>query len=337
MIVVDENDPVGEIEASFPYRDVEVKKGPISRDIYDISHEELGRGTYGTVYICREKTTGLQLAAKFVKVTCKEDRRNMEREIDIMSGLHHPRIIQLYDAYDDGSTIVCVLELIQGGELFERVIEEDYVLTEKACTVFIRQICEGVDFLHSRDVLHLDLKPENILCLSREGNRIKLIDFGMARKYDPTKKLQILFGTAEFVAPEIVNFDSISYYTDLWAIGVITYVLLSGLSPFMGDTDIDTMTNVTLGKYNFDDDAFNMVSECAKDFIRHLLRKDGSTRLTAQSALRHPWLINSAVNTELHVTKAKLKRYVIKKRWIKAVNTIIALRRMGAKIDVQLV
>lgn len=83
--------------------------------------------------------------------------------------------------------------------MFERVIEEDYVLTEKACTVFIRQICEGVDFLHSRDVLHLDLKPENILCLSREGNRIKLIDFGMARKYDPTKQLQILFGTAEFV------------------------------------------------------------------------------------------------------------------------------------------
>lgn len=88
---------------------------------------------------------------------------------------------------------------IQGGELFERVIEEDYVLTEKACTVFIRQICEGIDFLHSRNVLHLDLKPENVLCLSRQGNRIKIIDFGMARRYDPTKKLQILFGTAEFV------------------------------------------------------------------------------------------------------------------------------------------
>lgn len=94
---------------------------------------------------------------------------------------------------------------IQGGELFERVIEEDYQLTEKACTVFIRQICEGVDFLHSRDILHLDLKPENVLCLSREGNRIKLIDFGMARRYDPTKKLQVLFGTAEFVGKFFTN------------------------------------------------------------------------------------------------------------------------------------
>lgn len=88
---------------------------------------------------------------------------------------------------------------IQGGELFERVIEEDYVLTEKACTVFVRQICEAVDFLHSRDILHLDLKPENVLCLTKEGNRIKIIDFGMARIYDPSKKLQVLFGSAEFV------------------------------------------------------------------------------------------------------------------------------------------
>lgn len=92
---------------------------------------------------------------------------------------------------------------ILGGELFERVIEEDYMLTEKACTVFIRQICEGVDFLHSRDILHLDLKPENVLCLTREGNRIKIIDFGMARRHDPSKKLQILFGTAEFVGKRL--------------------------------------------------------------------------------------------------------------------------------------
>lgn len=92
-----------------------------------------------------------------------------------------------------------MLNRIEGGELFDRVIEEDYTLTEKACTIFVRQICEAVDFLQSRNVLHLDLKPENVLCLSQQGNRIKIIDFGMARVYDSTKKLQILFGTAEFV------------------------------------------------------------------------------------------------------------------------------------------
>lgn len=89
----------------------------------------------------------------------------------------------------------------------------------------MRQICEAVEFIHSKNIIHLDLKPENVLCLSKTGNRIKLIDFGMARRYDASKKLQVLFGTPEFVAPEIVNFDRIGFYTDMWSVGVICYVL----------------------------------------------------------------------------------------------------------------
>lgn len=99
------------------------------------------------------------------------------------------------------------------------------MLTEKACTVFMRQICEGVEFIHSKNIIHLDLKPENVLCLTKTGNRIKIIDFGMARRYDASKTLQVLFGTPEFVAPEIVNFDRIGFYTDMWSVGVICYVL----------------------------------------------------------------------------------------------------------------
>lgn len=118
-----------------------------------------------------------------------------------------------------------MLGSVQGGELFERVIKEDYFLTEKACTIFVRQICEAIEFIHSKNIIHLDLKPENVLCLTKTGNQIKIIDFGMARRYDPNKKLQILFGTAEFVAPEIVNFDEIGLHTDMWSVGVICYVL----------------------------------------------------------------------------------------------------------------
>jgi myosin-light-chain kinase len=123
---------------------------------------------------------------------------------------------------------------ISGGELFERVIDDDFILTERLCELYMMQICEGVNFMHSCNIIHLDMKvsefvilirrfikfvffqPENILCLNRNGHRIKIIDFGLARKFDPTKQLKVLFGTPEFVAPEVINFDRVGYGTDMW-------------------------------------------------------------------------------------------------------------------------
>ncbi|KAK9305378.1 hypothetical protein QLX08_003622 [Tetragonisca angustula] len=302
MIRVDETDPVGEIEPSFPYRNVTVRRGVEFNDHYDIQ-SEIGRGKFGTVYRCKEKVSGLMLAAKVVNTAKKEDRRAVEREVEIMRRLQHPRLIQLYDAIDTGKQIHVVLELIEGGELFERVIDDDFVLTERSCAVFLRQICEGVEFIHRQNILHLDLKPENILCLTKEGNRIKIIDFGLAREYDPKKKLQVLFGTPEFVAPEVVNFDQIGYGTDMWSIGVICYVLLSGLSPFMGDTDLETMANVTIAKYDFDHDAFTNISEDAKDFIRCLLVKDKDKRMSAAECSGHRWLAKKPASQQQRLVK----------------------------------
>lgn len=316
MIKVDENDPIGEIQLSFPYRDVQIRRGVDPKEEY-LLEAEIGRGKFGTVYKCKEKSTGLYLAAKFIGCPKKEDRRNVEREIDIMRALQHPRLIQVYDAFENGKIMTVILELIEGGELFERVIDDDFILTEKSCTIFMRQICEGVDFIHKQRILHLDMKPENILCLTKTGNRIKIIDFGLARKFDPDKKLQVLFGTPEFVAPEVVNFDEIGYGTDMWSVGVICYVLLSGLSPFMGHTDVETMANVTVAKYDFDDEAFDEISDNAKDFIQKLLIKDMNQRLSAQECLNHEWLKRKkeAVprTPSMDVTKDNLKQFV--ERW----------------------
>lgn len=338
MIKVDENYPAQDLAPAFPYRQVQLQQDVDPRQKFDIL-PELGRGTFGTVFLCREKCTGLELAAKIVPCKKKKERTDAVREIDIMSCLHHPRLIQLYDAFDYENKVYVILELVQGGELFERVIDDDFVLTEKACAVFMRQICEGMEYIHSRSIIHLDMKPENILCLTKTGNRIKIIDFGFARRYDSKKKLQVMFGTPEFTAPEVLNYDEIYFYTDMWSLGVICYVLLSGLSPFVGQNDMATMNNVTQGKYSFKYNSFEAVSEDAKDFVRKLLVRDGTQRLTARSALEHKWLAETTVQStaELSITKTKLKRYVIKKRWIKAVNTIIALRRMGARIDFDLI
>nr|CAD7394391.1 unnamed protein product [Timema cristinae] len=316
MIHVDESDPVGEMEPSFPYRDIVIKRGQDVKDLF-LLQTEIGRGKFGTVYRCQEHSTGLQLAAKFVSTSRREDRRNVEREIDIMRALQHPRLIQLYDAFDNGKVMVLILELIEGGELFERVIDDDFILTEKSCTVFMRQICEGIEFIHQQNIIHLDMKPENILCLTRTGNRIKIIDFGLARKLDPNKKLQVLFGTPEFVAPEVVNFDQIGFGTDMWSVGVICYVLLSGLSPFMGETDIETMANVTIAKYDFDDEVFNEISEDAKDFIKKLLLKDRDSRMTASQCVNHVWLKRPSrpeiIADGLDMSKDNLRFFV--ERW----------------------
>lgn len=301
MIKVDETDPVGDIELKFPYRQVSVKRGEDVKKFYDLC-EEIGRGKFGTVYKCKEKSTGLCLAAKFIEVPNRKERKNVEREMEMMNRLQHPKIIQLYDAFEYDKMMCVVLELIDGGELFDRVLDDKFILTEKACSIFMRQICEAMDYIHEHNIIHLDLKPENILCLTESGNRIKIIDFGLAREYDPSTKLQVLFGTPEFVAPEVVNFEAITFATDMWSVGVIAYVLVSGLSPFAGECDVETMGNVTVGKYDFNDEAFDNVSPECIDFITKLLVKEHGERLTAREALRHKWVKRKP---QYHPTKAK--------------------------------
>ncbi|KAH8418681.1 hypothetical protein KR222_009629, partial [Zaprionus bogoriensis] len=277
------------LEPAFPMRDVTINRNVDAHKLYDVLGE-VGRGKFGTVYKCKEKTTGIQLAAKFVPIPKREDKRDVEREVEIMNSLQHHLIIQLYAAYEYQKMMCVVLELIEGGELFDRVVDDEFVLTERVCRVFIRQVCEAMAFIHGNGIIHLDLKPENILVLTQKGNRIKIIDFGLARKFDPDKRLRVLFGTPEFVAPEVVNFDCISYGTDMWSVGVICYVLISGLSPFMGENDIETMSNVTIAKYDFEDECFNGISPECLDFIAKLLVKDLSIRMTAADCVKHKWL-----------------------------------------------
>ncbi|CAG2175955.1 unnamed protein product, partial [Oppiella nova] len=161
MIYVDETEPDEEAEPPFKPRKVVVKSKEPQNEY--ILGEELGRGKFGIVRRCTEKSTKKKLAAKFIIINRIDDRQEVEREVDIMRSLQHPRLLQLYDAFDDGKTQMClILECIEGGELFERVIDDDFVLTEKACTIFMRQICEGVEYIHSQSILHLDMK----VCIS---------------------------------------------------------------------------------------------------------------------------------------------------------------------------
>nr|XP_039266508.1 muscle M-line assembly protein unc-89-like [Styela clava] len=293
--------------------------------------ERLGQGRFGKVHRVVHRETGKQYAAKIMRALKAKDKEAVQQEIDVMNSLRHPRLVQLIDAYSHGREITMVMDLVSGGELFERVIDEDFELTEAACIKYMTQICEGLKYMHDTLILHLDLKPENIMCINKTGTQVKIIDFGLARKYNPKEVIRVMFGTPEFVAPEVINYDAIGPQTDMWSVGVICYILLSGLSPFMGDNDSETLSNITAAEWDFEDEAFDDISYEAKDFIRKLLVKRLNQRYTVDKALEHKWLkkdINKMQKSKLNTKN--LKRFLARRKWQKTGNAVRALGRLAS-------
>uniref|UniRef100_A0A673HLJ5 Myosin light chain kinase, smooth muscle n=1 Tax=Sinocyclocheilus rhinocerous TaxID=307959 RepID=A0A673HLJ5_9TELE len=297
------------------YRDVVIKKDCSVKDFYNIE-DRLGTGKFGQVFKLVEKSTKKVWAGKFIKAFSQKEKENVRQEIGIMNSLHHPKLVQCVDAFEGKSDLVMVLEMISGGELFERIVDEDFELTEREVIKYMLQIIDGVQFIHKQGIVHLDLKPENIMCINKTGSKIKLIDFGLARRLEHSGSLKVLFGTPEFVAPEVINYEAISYPTDMWSIGVICYILVSGLSPFMGENDNETLANVTSATWDFEDEAFDEISDQAKDFIGSLLKKDMRARLTCAQCLEHSWLKQDTRNMEAkQLSKERMKKYILRRRW----------------------
>uniref|UniRef100_A0A8R1TUF5 Protein kinase domain-containing protein n=1 Tax=Onchocerca volvulus TaxID=6282 RepID=A0A8R1TUF5_ONCVO len=340
-ILVDESDYRGVDDERLPFeiKDVVRIRADAKFSKYYDCIDELGEGKFGKVYRCREKATGLELAAKRIKIKRDVDRDKVEREVAIMTQLRHPRIAQIYDAFaTPDNDVVLIMEIVNGGELFDRVVDENYILTELAVVMIICQICEAISYVHSKNIVHLDLKPENIMCVSQTGNRIKLIDFGLAQFYDGSSNLLFMAGTPEFVAPEVIKFEPIDFYTDMWSIGVITYILLSGISPFLGETLGDTYVAVEKGEWEFDDEAFESISDAAKDFISKLLIMDQKQRMLPEDCLNHPWVVDNRAkvandlilnqpNSGTPLSKEGLKSYLRNKRFRKATWALLFLIR----------
>ncbi|KAI1882653.1 hypothetical protein AGOR_G00237100 [Albula goreensis] len=259
--------------------------------------EELGSGQFAIVRRCREKSTGMEYAAKFIKkrrLTSSRrgvSREEIEREVNILREIQHSNIITLHDVFENKTDVILILELVSGGELFDFLAEKES-LSEEEATQFLKQILDGVQYLHSKRIAHFDLKPENIMLLDKNdpSPRIKLIDFGIAHKINAGNEFKNIFGTPEFVAPEIVNYEPLGLEADMWSIGVITYILLSGASPFLGESKQETLANISAVSFDFDEEYFSNTSELAKDFIRRLLVKDPKKRMTITDSLQHPWI-----------------------------------------------
>eukprot|EP00794_Sanderia_malayensis_P002975 gene2975-3429_t len=243
----------------------EIKTEPLT-DYYEVK-EELGRGRFAVVKRCIKILTGEIFAAKCIR-KARAGRRGREQlllEIDIFAA---------------------------GGDLHKHCLEQiDAVCTEKEICYLVYQIIEAAKYLHENNVVHLDLKPENILLKNDERfPEIRLIDFGLSRRVDLPYSQYDIVGTPEYVAPEVLAYEPIELSADLWSIGVVTYVLLSGISPFAGDDVMQTYSNIANVDFDFDAEEFDDISEEAKDFIECLLIKDSKERLKIQECLEHPWL-----------------------------------------------
>ncbi|CAG5905633.1 unnamed protein product [Menidia menidia] len=301
------------------------------KDHYDVK-EKLGYGKYGEVFRLTHRETGRVCAGKFYRARSSKEKSEARKEIQLMNKLHHSKLVQCLAAYDTRSEIVMVMEYIAGGELFERIVDDNFEHTETNSARYVQQILEGIQYVHKQNIVHLDLKPENIVCVDTTGTRIKIIDFGLASELEEGKPLMVMHGTPEFVAPEVINYEPVSLETDMWSIGVICFILLSGESPFQGNNDAETFALVTAARYEFDPETFEDISDEAKDFISSLLRKDQRGRLSCTEALAHSWM---ASFTPLNrrptkcLNKDRMKRFLARRKWKKTGQAVLALKRMA--------
>uniref|UniRef100_A0A2K5S8I6 Serine/threonine-protein kinase 17A n=1 Tax=Cebus imitator TaxID=2715852 RepID=A0A2K5S8I6_CEBIM len=261
---------------------------------------ELGRGKFAVVRKCIKKDSGKEFAAKFMRKRRKGQDCRMEiiHEIAVLElAQDNPWVINLHEVYETPSEMILVLEYAAGGEIFDQcVADREEAFKEKDVQRLMRQILEGVHFLHTHDVVHLDLKPQNILLTNESPlGDIKIVDFGLSRILKSSEELREIMGTPEYVAPEILSYDPISMATDMWSIGVLTYVMLTGISPFLGNDKQETFLNISQMNLSYSEEEFDILSESAVDFIRTLLVKKPEDRATAEECLKHPWLTQSNI------------------------------------------
>ncbi|KAM3929832.1 serine/threonine-protein kinase 17A [Leptodactylus fuscus] len=255
---------------------------------------ELGRGKFAVVRKCIEKETEREFAAKIMRKRRKGQDCRMEilHEIAVLElAKDNPWVIKLHEVYETATEMILVLEYAAGGEIFNQcVAEREEAFKEKDVQRLMRQILKGVSFLHRHNVVHLDLKPQNILLSSDcPLGDIKIVDFGLSRIVNNNEELREIMGTPEYVAPEILSYEPISTATDMWSIGVLAYIMLTGTSPFLGDDKQHTFLNISQLNISFTED-FEGVSEPAVDFMKKLLVREPEGRATAEECLQHPWL-----------------------------------------------
>jgi len=286
-------------------------------DKYELG-QELGRGGFSIVREGKNKVTGEKVAVKFIekKFVDQEELKLLQREIDIMARVQHTNVLRLFEIFDTDQKLSLVMELVNGGELFYKIVDKGSY-SELEARDIVRQLVEGVDYLHNQGIAHRDLKPENLLCSETErGMVIKIADFGLSKAFSGESDLSTSCGTPDYAAPEVLRMEgTYDNGVDLWSIGVITYVLLCGFPPFYGKSQAQLFEKILNADFDFPEPEWTQISAEAKDFINHLLVLDVKLRYDTKQCLGHPWLkaLASSMTANINIT-SKLNDYVGKRK-----------------------
>lgn len=271
----------------------------------------LGKGAFGVVRLVLEKRTGELYACKSIskaKLISKEDVEDVIREVQILNLLTgHPNIAGLKASYEDRHAVHFVIEYCKGGELFERIVSKG-TFSEAEAARYFRQMVEVVHHCHTCGVLHRDIKPENFLLTSEHDDAaLEACDFGLSTYFKPGQRFAQLIGSAYYVAPEVLN-RNYSFECDLWSLGVVLYILLSGIPPFWGDTEKEIFGRIAQGYIDFETTPWPSISTEAKDIVLRLLTKDPTARANTEELLRHPWLVKHGVASDKPLDSLVIER-----------------------------
>ncbi|XP_076007656.1 calcium/calmodulin-dependent protein kinase type II subunit gamma-like [Genypterus blacodes] len=267
-------------------------------------YEELGNGFFSVVRRCVKKSSGQEYAAKIIntKKLSARDHQKLEREARICRLLKHPNIVRLHDSISEEGFHYLVFDLVTGGELFEDIVAREYY-SEADASHCISQILESVNHIHQHDIVHRDLKPENLLLASKmKGAAVKLADFGLAIEVQGDQQAWFGFaGTPGYLSPEVLRKDPYGKPVDIWACGVILYILLVGYPPFWDEDQHKLYQQIKAGAYDFPSPEWDTVTPEAKNLINQMLTINPAKRITAEQALKHPWVCHrSTVASMMH-------------------------------------
>lgn len=308
-------------------------------DFYDVD-KRIGEGAFGTVRKAMCKHTKIKRAVKSIQKSATQEMKKLKEEIEIIRLLDHPNIVRLFESFEDRKTVYLVLELCDGGELFERIVQAG-TFTENVAAFCVRQMLLAINYLHQNLIIHRDLKPENWLVVSSdavEKSTLKLIDFGISKRLKPGEWASTKAGTPNYVAPEVFS-GRYNEKVDVWSSGVIAYIMLCGSQPFTGKNAPEILKAVKNGKVSMEEKPWRKISSEAKGLVKCLLQKDIRVRPSSAQALAHVWLaeahgdVTAGAQEVSLIEVDQLRAFSHMNKMKKAVLTIMATNLTDERIE----